>query len=97
MSWLESGRGRIRNNRSKNSETARVQKRLDSVIEPMRDKVNNSLRVDSTSAIVFKRTRTGLPCSCTKVDVDMNSQAIVHLVTHRLNYGVEPLLHSCRL
>lgn len=75
MSWLESGRGRIRNNRSKNSETARVQKRLDSVIEPMRDKVNNSLRVDSTSAIVFKRTRTGLPCSCTKVDVDMNSEA----------------------
>ena len=75
MSWLESGRGRIRNNRSKNSETARAQKRLDSVIEPMRDKVNNSLRVDSTSAIVFKRTRTGLPCSCTKVDVDMNSEA----------------------
>lgn len=74
MSWLESGRGRIKNTRSKNSETARVQKRLESVIEPMRDKVNNSLRVDSTPAIVFKRTRTGLPCSCTKFDVDVNSE-----------------------
>ena len=76
MGWLESGRGRVRNTNAKNSETKRVQKRLDSVMDPMRAKVVNSLQVDSTPAIVFKRTKTGLPCSCNKYDNDIDSDVI---------------------
>lgn len=70
MSWIDSGRRRTRLEKAKNSETERVQKRIDSVLDPLRSRIANSLSVESTPAVVFRRTKVGLPCSCTKIEKD---------------------------
>lgn len=61
---------RIRHKGFKNSETKRVQKRIESVIDPHRARITNSLAVESLPCIVYKRTRIGRPCTCSMVEVD---------------------------
>lgn len=61
---------RIRHKGFRNSETRRVQKRIESVIEPHRARIANSLAVESLPCIVYKRTKIGTPCSCSMVEVD---------------------------
>ena len=61
---IKSGRGNIRQKHWRNSHTNEVQKRIDSVLDPFRDRINNSLKVDSLEIIIYKRVRLGLPCSC---------------------------------
>lgn len=51
-------------NRWYNSHTAQVQKRLESTLEPFRDRIDNSVKVDSVEAIIYKRVKVGLICSC---------------------------------
>jgi hypothetical protein len=51
-------------NRWYNSHTTQVQKRLDSTLEPFRDRINNSLHVNSVKIIIYKRVKVGIVCSC---------------------------------
>ena len=68
---------RIRHKGYKNSETRRVQKRIESVIEPHRARIANSLAVESLHCIVYKRTKIGTPCSCSMVEVDADDPTMI--------------------
>lgn len=69
MSTMFKGK-RLKQTGWRNSETARVQKRVDSVIDSHRARVNNSLAVESIVAHIYKRARVGAPCSCCVVLTD---------------------------
>ena len=47
-----------------NNHTQQVQTRLNSVLPAFRDKIDNSLKVDSVEIIIYKRAKIGIPCSC---------------------------------
>lgn len=65
---------RIKHRGSRNSETARVEKRIQSVIDSHRARVVNSLAVESMECIVYKRVRAGSPCTCAMVEVDYDEE-----------------------
>lgn len=68
---------RIRHKGFKNSETRRVQKRIESVMDPHRARIANSLAVESLACIVYKRTRIGTPCTCSMVEVEVGNDYVV--------------------
>lgn len=66
--WLSSGR-RTNKRRARNFSHETAQKRLDETIRPFHDQVENALNVDSVEAIVYKKSVTGRPCTCSKAPV----------------------------
>ena len=58
----------LQNKRFRNSLTKQVQARMDAVMDVHRDKIDNSLAVESVDCVVYKRARIGLPCSCSITD-----------------------------
>lgn len=73
--WYNNTRG-MRQRRFRNSLTTQVQARMDSVMEAHQDKVKNSLAVESLECIVYRRSKIGLPCSCTMIEADDEIDAI---------------------
>lgn len=73
--WYNNTRG-MRQRRFRNSLTTQVQARMDSVMEAHQDKVKNSLAVESLECIVYRRSKIGLPCSCTMIEADSEIDAI---------------------
>ena len=61
---------RLKHRGFRNSETARVEKRIQSVVDAHRSRVTNSLAVESMECVVYKRVRAGSPCTCSLVEVD---------------------------
>ena len=55
----------------RNSLTKQVDARMNSVMDAHRNRIENSLAVENIECIVYRRTRTGLPCSCTMVPQDI--------------------------
>lgn len=68
---------RIQHTKFRNSETKRVQKRIESVIAPHRDRIVNSLAVESLACIVYKRARIGVPCTCSMVETEQGNDYFV--------------------
>jgi hypothetical protein len=59
------GSGRRRNaRRALNFTSNTAQARLDEQLHPFRDKVENALAVDAVDIVLMRRTRIGIPCSC---------------------------------
>lgn len=73
--WYNNTRG-MRQRRFRNSLTTQVQARMDSVMEAHQDRVKNSLAVESLECIVYRRSKIGLPCSCTMIEADNDMDAI---------------------
>ncbi|UAW53002.1 hypothetical protein pEaSNUABM23_00220 [Erwinia phage pEa_SNUABM_23] len=71
MSWIERGKQRNKYDRHKTYETERVQKRLNSIQEVVKSKVEQALAVDATDIVIFKKAKMGLTCSCNKVENDI--------------------------
>lgn len=67
MNWFNNTRG-TKHKHYRNSETERVQKRIDSAMDPHRARIVNSLAVESMQCIVYKRSQVGLPCSCSVIE-----------------------------
>ena len=74
-SWFNNSRG-MRQRRFRNSLTTQVQARMDSVMEAHQSKVKNSLAVESLECIVYRRSKIGLPCSCSMIEADDEIDAI---------------------
>lgn len=55
---------KMKHNRWYNSHTTQVQKRLHSTLEPFRDRIDNSVKVDAVEVIIYKRVKVGVNCSC---------------------------------
>lgn len=65
---------RMKHRGFRNSETDRVEKRIQSVVDAHRSRVTNSLAVESMECIVYKRVRAGTPCTCALVEVDYDEE-----------------------
>lgn len=63
--------GKTRPSHWRNSLVKQVDKRINSVMDAHRNRIENSLAVESIECIVYRRTRTGLPCSCAQVEADV--------------------------
>jgi hypothetical protein len=73
--WLTSGRGK--NKRlARNFTHVPAQKRLDETLPTFHNQIENALQVDSVEAIVFKKSEIGRPCTCKKLPVTENLDAI---------------------